>query len=133
MGIHVRVIAELRKSTRNAFPTWRRSINKGVRRAMVLASLDTDNDEIEKFFIPVMLLINEIDVGHALLGDLLERVKHAAYVHRSRRREVMEMIERVIQKLQDQTGLLPATHGGEPAGDNTKKIVKTIGNALERQ
>lgn len=95
-----------------------------------LNKLGYDAGEIEKYFIPAMLLRNEIDVGHVFLGIFTRKELTILHLYTELIEDKwFELIERVVEKVKTDEDFL-ASYGNEPANENAKRIVEAIDTAL---
>jgi hypothetical protein len=98
-----------------------------------LSRLGYSSAEIERYFIPVMLLRNNIDVGHVFLGLFTRPELTALHSYTEViERKWLDMLERVLQRVRAD-GTFLERYEVSSADREAKAIVSTIKQVLEQK
>lgn len=118
------IILNLCKALESLFPDSRETVREG------LTKLDYSKDEIEEFFIPIMLLRSKIDSGHVFLSLFTREELNTLHAFTElAEQKWQEMLERLFLKLENKT-IEIEEHEVSSADKEAKGIVSTIQAAL---
>ncbi len=98
-----------------------------------LSKLEYSPEEIERYFIPVMLLRSKIDVGHVFLG-LFTRLELTALHSYTElvERQWLNMLERIVKRVREDSVFLQPYEISN-ADREAKEIVSSIKQSLEQE